>query len=691
MALNLDEIGVAIVGKFDELTAALGGAAEATSASMTEIKEQVSSMATTVDERMAAAGESMSAFGDAMSHISELLIAGFAVDKIVGMVNKTAEAAQQFKLLSETTGVSTDALQGLKFAGDQVGVGWDQMSRALVVLNHNMLMARESTSGTSIQLETFSMVGLNRAALESMTTAQALATIADKFKSVSDPSQKAGIAMALFGRAGAQLVPLLNEGSSGIAALTEKARSLGVIMSGQSIDAAAAYAVQLKDMKAAATGLEQEFSIKLMPLFSQVTSQMEESSAEAQKNSGALDALKNAITGIVIVLEALWSAIHAIIDAGHAMVSTLVDGFSNIGTVISDVVHGQFKQAYTDARASSHEMFEDMKSGLDDLASHFDDTWKHIGAMAAGESAKVGQQAKDAMAGGEGDGGAGGFSAPIKQVGGGFTEKKLPDISGSLAQVEALQVSEKQSAAEFAAMQVNAARAAETVQTDFDNAVKSMDKILEPITKGFDQTITGVIRGTQTWHQGMVKILGSIEEEFLSTALHMAAHWAAMELAKTAASVTGDQIRTTSAEWAADRSTLASVGSAIKTIGAKAWQAAAAVYADVSEIPFVGWILAPLMAIAAAVEVAGFVGRIASAAGGWENVPHDQMAMVHKEEMVLPAPVARAARRTFSGGGGGGNTIHISALDSRSFADALRRNPQALTKGIKHAGRMGSL
>lgn len=221
--------------------------------------------------------------------------------------------------------------------------------------------------------------------------------------------------------------------------------------------------------------------------------------------------------------------------------------------------------------------------------------------------------------------------------------------------------------------------------------VATIDSLFKTLDRAFDNTVKGVIRGTETWHQGIRKMGQSLEQSFLSTLLNMTTNWLTMEATKTAASIAGDQIRTTSAVSSSSEATIAEVGGAIKVILAKAWQAAAAVYSSVSDIPFVGWILAPAMAIAAGVEVASFAGRVASAAGGWERVPHDQMAMVHKNEMVLPAQLAEGVRRNMGGRGGTTNHYHVNAMDSRSIHEALRRNPTAVTGALHRAVKLGAV
>jgi hypothetical protein len=68
-------------------------------------------------------------------------------------------------------------------------------------------------------------------------------------------------------------------------------------------------------------------------------------------------------------------------------------------------------------------------------------------------------------------------------------------------------------------------------------------------------------------------------------------------------------------------------------------------------VPFpLNMALAPAMAAAT-----GALTGMASAAGGWD-VPADSMAMLHKNEMVLPASLAANVREGF--GGGGATTVN---------------------------------
>ena len=57
-----------------------------------------------------------------------------------------------------------------------------------------------------------------------------LIQVSDAFAKSRDGAAKTAIAMQLFGRAGADLIPFLDQGSQNIDALTKKAQELGLVL-----------------------------------------------------------------------------------------------------------------------------------------------------------------------------------------------------------------------------------------------------------------------------------------------------------------------------------------------------------------------------------------------------------------------------------------------------------------------------
>jgi len=93
-------------------------------------------------------------------------------------------------------------------------------------------------------------------------------------------------------------------------------------------------------------------------------------------------------------------------------------------------------------------------------------------------------------------------------------------------------------------------------------------------------------------------------------------------------------------------------------------EAAVAAMASVAAIPFYGWAMAP--EVGAATYAAG-LAYLASAAGGWGDVPEDQLAQIHRKEMVLPAPLA-AGIRDMIGSGGVNPLMQATTMINQAFA-----------------------
>lgn len=165
--------------------------------------------------------------------------------------------------------------------------------------------------------------------------------------------------------------------------------------------------------------------------------------------------------------------------------------------------------------------------------------------------------------------------------------------------------------------------------------------------------------------------------------------WILGQTTMAAASEASAATRVATEEGAASQSLLIMAGTAIKGIAIAAWEAAANVYKSIAAIPYVGPFLAPAAAIAAGAVVMGFAKNISSAEGGWWQIPGDQIAQVHKNEMVLPAPEAQGIRDIVSGGKrvGGGDTYNINAVDAPSVKRLFMENSGALVDVLKSAKR----
>jgi hypothetical protein len=129
-----------------------------------------------------------------------------------------------------------------------------------------------------------------------------------------------------------------------------------------------------------------------------------------------------------------------------------------------------------------------------------------------------------------------------------------------------------------------------------------------------------------------------------------------------------------------------------KIVMADAVSAAAGAASSQAGIPVIGPILAASAMVAMLSLVQGLLGDMPSAAGGWDRVPYDTVAMVHKDEKILPADKAQALDRMLERGTGGGSVnVTINAVDAKSVRRLLLDNDAALAEAIGQAQRKGRL
>jgi hypothetical protein len=270
---------------------------------------------------------------------------------------------------------------------------------------------------------------------------------------------------------------------------------------------------------------------------------------------------------------------------------------------------------------------------------------------------------------------------------------------------------------------------------------QAWEQALQPMGSAFDGLVMGYLKGTQTIRQGLLNAAEQITSSFLSMATKSAMSWVASELTKTsateagaaqraaaentessgffsiigrmlsswfgkeeaqtAATEAGAQARVAAETEANTEGEAAKAATASKSIMGDAYKAAAAVYANVAEIPYVGWLMAPLAAAGAFAAVAAY--NVVSAEGGLGEVSADDTpALLHRQEMVLPASIASPLRAMVQGDTGGnavsmGGAINVSlnlqALDGPSAKAFLMNHGESIVASLaaKLRARNGSV
>ncbi len=161
-------------------------------------------------------------------------IIGFAavyvsVDQLASSFRNALNEMDQMVKVSQKFGVTTDSLQELAYAGKLSDVEIEKLGLSMKALSVNLA---EAVGGSKQQVAAFKALGIEyqNADGSARAVADVINDVADTFAASEDGAEKAAWAIALFGKSGADMIPLLNGGSAGLKAMADEARRFGLVV-----------------------------------------------------------------------------------------------------------------------------------------------------------------------------------------------------------------------------------------------------------------------------------------------------------------------------------------------------------------------------------------------------------------------------------------------------------------------------
>jgi lambda family phage tail tape measure protein len=261
----------------------------------------------------------------AVTAVATAAVAGFAA-----MAKSTINRMDEMSKMATQVGVTTEALSSLGYAAKLSGVEQGNLTQSLARLSKGMI---EAANGTGEAKKAFDSLGINASTMRSAD--EALLQIADRFSKMEDGAQKTSLAMQLFGRSGAQLVPFLNQGRDGIAGLQREADRLGITLSGETGKAAEEFNDSLFRLQQSFAGIINNVVRDLLPAMQDFVDIM--SNAWVQTDSLRYQSERLVNTGLVGFFDALGSGVAIVADSVVGLVKLLDAVSSSFQVVIADV------------------------------------------------------------------------------------------------------------------------------------------------------------------------------------------------------------------------------------------------------------------------------------------------------------------------------------------------------------------
>ncbi len=136
---------------------------------------------------------------------------------------------------SDKTGIHVETLQAMRHGASLAGVAAEELDDAMVKLNKGLAEAAAGKDKDFAALMAKMKIPLRDAKGNITSVADAMPQIANAFDKTTDPALRTRMAMELFGKSGAKLIPFLKAGKGGFMAMMEEARRLGIVIREQSI------------------------------------------------------------------------------------------------------------------------------------------------------------------------------------------------------------------------------------------------------------------------------------------------------------------------------------------------------------------------------------------------------------------------------------------------------------------------
>ena len=260
------------------------------------------------------------------------------------MAKRAIDVADETSKAAQKIGTTTEALSQLRYAADLAGVSSSSLDKALLKLNRSM--SETAVKGAGNAANAFKALGVEVENADGTMRASdaVLDDVADKFAGMQDGATKTALAMDLFGKSGAEMIPLLNGGSQALAEARREADALGQTIDGKAAKAAEQFNDNLSRLSKVLSGAMMQATQEVTPLLALFSDEV----VKAAKDQELMQAFSATLaTGLKLLASAL-----IIVGGAFNAVATSVAGAAaafnqlDVETVLRELTPmGQFLQA----------------------------------------------------------------------------------------------------------------------------------------------------------------------------------------------------------------------------------------------------------------------------------------------------------------------------------------------------------
>ncbi len=239
---------------------------------------------------------------------------------LYGVAAKAAGVTDNIDKMSQKIGISRQAYQELDFICSQSGASVDNLKAGMKTLTGQI---QSAANGSKTATSAFKQLGISwEDGNGNLKDQEAMMWEAfGALQSMENQTQKAALASDLFGKAGTELMPMLNGASGSIEAMKQQAHDLGLVLSDEAVDSGVKFTDTIDQVKRSFSAIVSEIGVSVMPMF-----------------QSALQWVVDNMPTIRAVCEVVFDAIKVAVEILWNVISTVYDWIEQYVPMIIEIV-----------------------------------------------------------------------------------------------------------------------------------------------------------------------------------------------------------------------------------------------------------------------------------------------------------------------------------------------------------------
>lgn len=332
-----------------------------------------------------------SSVGDAMKSIEGYVniakgalvgLAGVAsVGAFAGMIKSSIDATGALHDLAIQTGASEAALGAFRAAGAYTDTSIQQITGSMAKMSKNLFATSEDGKGAALAVKA---LGLDFDSFSKMKPEDQMLTIAKSMNQFQDGTDKSAVAMALFGKEGAKMLPFLKDLGDSSDELTSKLTDQEKQLKKNQAAMADAFGDNLTMIQKNSDAWKKDLATGLTPALyelSQAFLDVEKGGggikgtiSDLAKDGSITEWARGAVVGVTYVMDVFSGLSTVVKSLGLMMGATMAnigDGVTSTFTAIKQAATGNFSDAMNTMTSSVLRQ----QAVVKELGSDLDKTW----------------------------------------------------------------------------------------------------------------------------------------------------------------------------------------------------------------------------------------------------------------------------------------------------------------------------